>query len=378
MSKNKETVILTGAAGFVGINMTKVLIEEGYNVIGLDINDNGLNIIKECGAEVKKCDMLKEDLVSIFREGDYLIHIAGLFKFNAPAKQLFLINADLTKIVMEAATKVNFKHIIHFSTVGTYGTPAKNRNTSPVYDYEPYKETDPQKPDNTYGISKYKGELIAWKYFHKYNLPLSIVRPSLIYGPNNRYGMAFFFQLGSYCRNLFKGPAKHLLLFPLALLFRGGTRAHFVHVEDLCRACALILRKEETIGEAYNIGDAHPISTIELFNLMLRPFRIKMPWRFVPLSRLLIKNYNKIFNDVVTKILEKVLTFCFKIYGWYMNYNPKEIPLEISKDWIGYFQSNYIWSIKKLQELGFKHKYPKLKKGILENAIWYKKNKWIP
>ena len=66
------------------------------------------------------------------------------------------------------------------------------------------------------------------------------------------------------------------------------------------------------------------------------------------------------------------------IYGWHMKYNPEEIPLEISKEWLGYFKSNFIWDISKLKKLGFKHKYPHMKKGVIENVIWYKKKKWLP
>ena len=95
---NKGIVILTGAGGFVGINMTKVMIDEGFRVIGLDINDFGLKIIEEMGAEAIKIDMLKEDLVPIFQRAEkesngnlYMVHIAGLFKFDAPAEALFKI-----------------------------------------------------------------------------------------------------------------------------------------------------------------------------------------------------------------------------------------------------------------------------------------------
>ena len=60
-----------------------------------------------------------------------------------------------------------------------------------------------------------------------------------------------------------------------------------------------------------------------------------------------------------------------------MKYDPTNIDLEISNDWLGYFQSNYIWDVRKLMKLGFKQKWS-LRKGILANLIWYKKNGWLP
>jgi len=376
-SSKKETVIITGAAGFYGINMTKLLVENGYKVIGLDINDGGLRLIEECGANARKCDLFKENLTEIFKEGDYLINIVGLFKFDAPTMPLFHINAKLVKIVMEAALKANsFKKIIHVSTVGTYGTPAKNRNSSPYADLVPYSENDPQIPDNIYSVTKYMGEKIAWRY-HEKGLPIAIVRPSLIYGPENRYGIGMFLQLGSYCRNIMKGPLKYLLLAPLALPCRGGTLATFIHVEDLCRATLLIMEKDETTGEAYTVGDPHPVNTIAFMDLMLRPFRLNINWRIIPLSRFLIKRYDLIFNRYTTILLEKLLNFFFKVYGWHMNYNPEEIPISIAREWIGYFKSNYYWDVRKLLKLGFRPKW-NLRRGVLANTIWYKKHKWLP
>ena len=381
-----KSVILTGAAGFVGKNMTKEFLSQGYHVVALDVNSDELKKLEalEGSLELIQIDMLKENLIPLFEtvvnesEEAYMCNIAGLFKFDAPVMPLFLINTRLTKNVLCAAHQVGgWKHIIHFSTVGTYGTPAKNRNTSCYLDLEPYKECDPQIPDNTYGVSKFMGEKCAWRYYER-GLPLTVVRPSLIYGPENRYGMGLFFQLASFCRNLLKGPLKYVILLPLALPCRGGTFAHFIHVDDISRACAHIFTKSEAIGEAYTLGDDNPLNTVAFFNLMLHCERIKFNWLLVPLSRFLIKNYDKVFNKFVTKLLEKLLTFLFKIYGWHMEYRPEEIPLEISKDWIGYFQSNYIWDISKLKALGFKHKYPSLREGVIENVIWYKRHRWLP
>ncbi len=379
MSKSKKgTVIVTGAGGFYGINMTKLLVEDGYDVIGLDIDDHGLKLVEECGAEALKCNMLEDDLVEIFKKGDYLINIVGLFKFDAPSKALFLINVKITKLVMEAALKVkdNWKRIIHVSTVGAYGTPSKNRNSSPWADLKPYSEDDPKIPDNLYSETKYMGEKIAWKY-HEKGLPITVVRPSLIYGPENRYGIGLFLQFGSYCRNIMTGPLKYMILLPLALPCRGGTFSTHIHVEDLCRATLFLMEKEESLGEAYTIGDPQPVNTIAFFNFMLQPFRLKISWRYIPLSRFLIKHYHRIFNRHTTKLLEKLLNVFFKIYGEHMNYDPTIIKLEVSSTWISYLQSNYIWDVRKLTNLGFKHKW-NLRRGVLSNTIWYKKHKWLP
>jgi len=376
---NKKTVILTGAAGFVGKSMTKLFIEKGYHVIGLDINEEELKKVEALGAEAIKIDMMKDDLVPIFKraENGYLVHIAGLFKFDAPPLPLFNINVKMTKIVFEAAMKVKWKHIVHISTVGSYGTPAKNRKSSPWNDLKPYTEDEPKIPDNTYSITKFMGEKIAWKY-HEKGLPITIVRPSLIYGPENRYGMGLFFQFASYSKNIMKGFMKYILIGPLAILGKGRTFSTFVHVDDISGATHHLIERDETIGEAYTVGHEKPVSTIEFFDMIFSFERLKINWKIIPLSRFVIKHYKKLMNNYVTRILEKVLSVFFDIYGDHMNYNNNEIPIEVSSDWIGYFQSNYIWDISKLIATGYKLKHPDMRKAMLENLIWYKKNNWIP
>ncbi len=386
VKKFKRSVLLTGAAGFLGKSMVKVYLAEGYHVIATDINEAEMKKLEPLGGDLElvKIDMLKEDLVPLFKrvveeaEEPYIVNIAGLFKFDAPAMSLFLINVRLTKNVMDAALKVGgWKHIVHISTVGTYGTPANNRKTSWYLDYEPYKENEPQIPDNTYGVTKYMGENCAWRYYRR-GLPISIVRPSLIYGPENRYGMGLFLHLASYTRNIMRGPMKYIMMLPMAIPCRTPTYASFVHVEDISRASALILSKPESIGEAYTVATPKAMDTISFFTLMHHCERVKIDWRLVPFSKFLIQHYDSIFTAQTTKLFERIFRVLFKMYEWHMHYDSSQIPLEISKDWLGYFKSNYIWDTSKLKALGFQWKYPNLKRGVIENVIWYKKNKWLP
>ena len=378
MSQKKPVVVLTGAGGFVGKSMTRIFLEKGYHVIGLDINEEELKKVEALGAEAIKVDMMKDDLVPIFKQAEngYLVHIAGLFKFDAPPLPLFNINVKMTKIVMEAAMKVKWKHIVHVSTVGCYGTPTNNRKSNPWKDLKPYCEDEPKKPDNTYSITKHMGEKVAWRYQEK-GLPITVVRPSLIYGPENRYGMGLFFQFASYCKNIMKGFMKYILIAPLGILAKGETYATFVHVDDISGATHHLIEREDTIGEAYTVGHDRPINTQILFNMIFGFERIKINWALIPLSRFIIKHYPKIMNKYVTKILEKILTFAFQIYGEHMGYDPTEIPLEVSKDWINYFGSNFYWDISKLMATDYKLRYPDMKRAMLENLIWYKKHNWI-
>ncbi|MGV9199606.1 MAG: NAD-dependent epimerase/dehydratase family protein [Promethearchaeia archaeon] len=385
--KYKKSVIITGAGGFLGKNIINEFLDRDFHIVALDINEEELQKIaaKDGGKiEIIKIDLLRDDLVPLFSrlvedcEEAYMIHLAGLFKFSAPSKTLFQINVALTKNVLSAAAKVNhWNHIIHISTVSTYGTPCENRNSNPYSDLIPYKEHEPQNPNSAYGVTKLMGEKYAWKYYEK-GLPITVFRPTLIYGPENQYGLAIFFQIASICRNLFSGFLKYLLLSLLAIPCKGGTYSHFVHVEDIARACTLILQKDESIGESYNIADQEPINSLDFFNLMMRCEKLSFNWTIIPLSKFLIQRFDKIFTKQISNLVGVILSFLFKLYGLCMGYNYEKIPVNLSREWFSYFQSNYIWDIQKLQNLGFEYKYPEFKKGVIKNVLWYKKHNWLP
>jgi nucleoside-diphosphate-sugar epimerase len=361
-STNKKTVVLTGAGGFVGLNLSRYFAEQGYKVIGLEINKECLDEISACGAEAVECDLLKDDLVPIFKDADYLIHIAGLFRFDAPTRVMLTVNRDLVDVVLEAASKVNFKHIVHFSTTAIYGSPL----TFPI------TEKYPQKPNDNYGKTKLMGEKIAWEYFKEKNLPISIIRPTLIYGPGNPYGIGQFIAFGSL---LMDG-----LRLKRMINLKGGTHMHLVNVKDIARICHFLMEREETIGEVYNAADDTPMPVGKFIETIMSVYKDTKVMSILPHPKLLIKKLNSILIkktiplDPVNKLLGKI----WNHFARRTNILPDKFHLNISPDWVGYFIEDLAYSNKKLHELGFEFEYPHPKKGVLENIIWYKKNKWIP
>ncbi|MHA1294340.1 MAG: NAD-dependent epimerase/dehydratase family protein [Promethearchaeota archaeon] len=355
----KSTVIITGAGGFAGLNISRYFVQQGYKVVGLDINEDSLKKIKECGAEELKCDLLKDDLVPIFKNADYLIHIAGLFRFDAPTKKLYLINTKLVDKVMKAASKVDFKHIIHLSTTATYGVSKKL----------PVTEDFPQKPIDTYGKTKFLGEKIAWEYYRENNLPITVIRPTLIYGPENPYGMGIFIAFASLL--------KDGLRLKKFISFKGGSYIHLVHVKDIARICEFLLNRKDTIGQAYNAADDTPMRVGTFIETMSSIFEDLDVLSFIPHSKFLLKFLIKIFRTRASHIMNRILDKTWKIFARKAGFNPNKFYLSLSPEWLGYFVTDFMYSNKKLHDLGFKFKYPHPKKGILENIIWYKKNNWI-
>ncbi|MHA1149394.1 MAG: NAD-dependent epimerase/dehydratase family protein [Promethearchaeota archaeon] len=357
---DKGTVVLTGAGGFVGINASKYLTEQGYQVIGLDINEEALKKIEACGAIGIKCDLLKDDLNKILKDADFLIHIAGLFRFDVPIKKLYQINTKLVDVIMKAASRTQLEHIIHFSTTATYGIPKSY----------PIMEDFPQKPNDLYGKTKLKGEEIAWKYWRENNLPISIIRPTLIYGPENPFGIALFLAFNSLL-NEGIGLKKYINI-------RKGTYTHLVHVSDVVRISEFLFHKKESIGNAYNVVDDHPLSAGELMETIININNDGECVNIIPYSKKLMKIINKLAKTRVFDFVNPIFNKLWRNLGRRANFNAEKIDLHISPDWLGYFSTDFNYSNKKIHDLGYEFLYPHPKKGLIDNALWYKENKWIP
>jgi len=358
--KNRETIIITGAGGFVGINFLEYFTEKGYRVIGLEKNKECIEEIENCGAEAVICDLLCDDIESIFNEGDYLLHVAGLFRFDVPLKALYLINAKLVDVVMRNALKANFKHIIHFSTTATYGNP----------NIRPIDENIPQKPNDMYGLTKLKGEQIAWKYYKEYNLPITVIRPTLIYGPRNPFGMGLFIALGSLMIDGLK--------IKNVIGIKGASHMHLVHVEDLARACEFLMKRDDTIGEAYNIADDNPIPLDELMANVLSSFKGIKVKNIFPFSKNLIKRITKLAKTKAFDGINKILQKSWESLGERGNFDGKKIIMHLSPEWMEYLHADFKFSNKKLRDLGFEFKYPHPKEGVIQNILWYRQNRWMP
>lgn len=222
--------LITGGAGFLGINLVRYLHSRGQEVTSLDIADfdypdmnSKINIIKGDIRNLKDVDNAVEG-------SDIIIHTAAALPLYK-AEDIFTTDIDGTKNLLNAAEKFGVKRFIHISSTAVYGIP----------DHHPLLEDDKLDGVGPYGKAKILAEEECLKFRSK-GMCVSILRPKSFIGPE-RLGVFDLLYDWAYDG---KG-------FPM--IGSGNNRYQLLDVEDLCDAiylCATL--DEKTVNDTFNIG----------------------------------------------------------------------------------------------------------------------------
>ena len=191
-------ILVTGCAGFIGFHLSKSLIEQGHEIIGIDnLNDyydqdlkrDRLEILKEMGLDFKKIDLVDEkELDCLFNDHSFekVVNMAAQagvrYSIENPKAYIESNIVGFTNLI-EISKKYNVKHFIYASSSSVYG-----KNTKIPFSTE--DSTD--HPISLYAATKKSNELIAHTYSHLFNLPTTGLRFFTVYGPWGRPDMAYF------------------------------------------------------------------------------------------------------------------------------------------------------------------------------------------
>jgi UDP-glucose 4-epimerase len=232
----ERTVLVTGAAGFVGRSVCRVLAAAGWRVTGLDRAAPGTGT----SSEFLTHDLLEEARTEE-RRFSALVHLAGVLPGSVPRGQLFAVNVGGTAAALERFAHPDC-HVVLFSTGLVYGRqPA------------PFVETQPCRPVDGYGQSKLCAETLVTAWSGATGAPATVLRPSVIYGNG--------------------APPRMLLVSLLAALRRGEPfdmtageqRRDFLHVDDVASAVARIL--DGRVVGTFNLASGATVTVREAAQL---------------------------------------------------------------------------------------------------------------
>jgi UDP-glucuronate 4-epimerase len=259
-----QTVLVTGAAGFIGSHVVERLLDLGYQVVGLDNFDDSYE------PQIKRDNIQNLDSNDYFTlfEGDIsdrallhglftrytfdnVIHLAAKAGVRPSIVQSQLyeeVNIQGTINLLEESRLTSIKRFIFTSSSSVYG------NNTGV----PFKE-DQQiaTPMSPYAASKAAAELYCYTYHHLYKLPMVIIRPFNIYGPRQRPTMAIHL----FTKKINAGEEIHL--------FGDGssTRDH-THINDFLDGLLKALTYKECQFDIFNLGNSRPVSLNHLVELI--------------------------------------------------------------------------------------------------------------
>jgi len=224
-----QTYLITGGAGFLGLNMTRYLLARGHKVVSLDIAPFDYPEKPQINAilgDIRDLAAVENAMQGV----DIVIHTAAALPLYTP-EDIYSTDIQGTRNVIETAKKLGAKRFIHISSTAVYGIP----------DHHPLREDDKLDGVGPYGIAKIEAENVCLDY-RKGGLIVPIIRPKSFVGPE---------RLGVFA--LFYDWAKDGHGFPM--LGNGNNRYQLLDVEDLCEAiylCATL--PADQANDTFNIG----------------------------------------------------------------------------------------------------------------------------
>ena len=225
----ESTCLVTGGAGFLGINLVRYLRARGMQVVSLDIapfDYPELDSVKVLEGDIRDMDAVRAAMEGV----DLVVHAAAALPLYS-AEEIFSTDIDGIRNVLEAAFEAGVDRLIHISSTAVYGIP----------DHHPLYEEDRLQGVGPYGEAKIRAEEIC-QQFRQNGMCVPVIRPKSFIGPERLGVFALFYDWAKDGKN-----------FPM--LGSGKNRYQLLDVEDLCSAIFLAATLPHTrVNDTFNIG----------------------------------------------------------------------------------------------------------------------------
>ncbi len=327
------TVLVTGATGFLGSALVTELLQQKQEEVRILVRD-AQKARKQFGADVQiiQGEITNEEKV---QEAVYsattIYHLAGrLYHPSTPAELYEQTHVEGTRILLKACETQKLQRFIHCSTTGVLGATGET----------PASEDAPFAPTNPYERTKLEGETLALQAHRMNSIPVTVVRPGLVYGPGDLHLLNFFSTI------------KKGIIPPL--IDDGKAKIHPVYISDMTAAFLLSAERPEAIGHSYNIAGDHPVTFRELATAMAHAMGKKLPPGSIPLS---------------------LANFASDVFAMLPGFKGENAPLTRSR--VQFLTNSRVYSIERARnDLDYEPKIG-LEEGMKWTAAWYQKHGYL-
>jgi UDP-glucuronate 4-epimerase len=321
------TIVVTGAAGFIGFHVATLLLKRGDTVIGLDnVNpyydpklkrDRLAELARFSRFRFVEADIADRDAFARALDGERITRMAHLAAQAGVRHSLThpfdYIQANLVghMVVLEWCRHAKgFEHLVYASSSSVYGGNDKL----------PFAETDPvDRPVSLYAATKKADELMSHAYAHLYRLPQTGLRFFTVYGPWGRPDMAMWL----FTQAIFAGR-------PIAVFNHGDMSRDFTYVDDVARGVVAALdRAPAADGGAphrlYNIGNHRPENLLRMIEVLEQAIGRKAVKRLEPMQPGDVKStyadIDAIRRDLGFEPSTPIEVGAPRFVEWYRNYH---------------------------------------------------------
>lgn len=278
---NKNKILVTGSAGFIGFHLCKKLCDEDWQVYGLDnINDYYDPKLKEArlnlllhykNFEFHKIDLInKGDVNNLFKNEkfDYVINLAAQagVRYSLTNPYAYIDSNILGFLnILESCRANPAKHLIYASSSSVYGANKK-------IPFSVHQNVD--HPLSLYAATKKSNELMAHTYSNLYNIPTTGLRFFTVYGPWGRPDMAAFLFTKAIIENK-----------PIDVYNHGNMRRDFTYIDDIVEGIFRLIPKIPSSNKTwqgekpdpsssfapyriYNIGNNQPVELTKFIEIL--------------------------------------------------------------------------------------------------------------
>lgn len=274
-------ILITGAAGFIGYHLSKALLNQSYEVIGIDnLNDyydpelknsrleqlNNYNSFEFYRIDLKDKDSIN-DIFSTYRP-TYVINLAAQAGVRYSIENPYAyMDSNLIGFlnILEACRNYPVEHLLYASSSSVYGG-------NKVVPFSTNHNVD--HPVSLYAATKKSNELMAHTYSHLYGIPTTGLRFFTVYGPFGRPDMAYF----SFTQDILAGR-------PIKVFNHGKMERDFTYIDDIIEGIVKLIDKAPLPNKEwneskddlstsfapykiYNIGNNNPVPLMRFINAL--------------------------------------------------------------------------------------------------------------
>lgn len=327
------TILVTGATGFLGSALTTALMKRQEEPVRVLVRDeakaremfgDGVSVIRGDITDVTQVQQAVDGATIVY-------HLVGrLYHPSVPASLYRETHVEGTRILLDACkSQKQIQRIVHCSTTGVLGV------TGP----EPATEDAPFAPTNPYEATKLEGELLALKAQREDGLPISVVRPGLVYGPGDLHLLNFFTTINKGIPPIIDG---------------GKALIHPVYIDDMTDAFILCAERPQAVGHSYNIAGDVPVSFRQLATAIAHALNKPEPRIDIPLW---------------------LANLASDIFSIIPGFQGERAPLTRSR--VKFLTNSRVYSIKRARaDLGYSPTVG-LDAGMKLTAAWYQKHGYL-